>query len=100
MPFAIITRDKLGTSLREEYRAAHYAYLEANLPRLIASGGLRDSLDEAFIGGLIVYDTESEEEARAFAASDPFTKAGLFESVEIIRWRAAFMNAARVLTKQ
>ena len=47
-------------------------------------------------GGIIILDTDDREEAELFAANDPYTKAGLFESVEITRWRKVFFNGERV----
>jgi uncharacterized protein YciI len=37
-------------------------------------------------GSLIVIEAESLDAARVIAASDPFAKAGLFETVEIRPW--------------
>tara|TARA_A100001011_G_scaffold371434_1_gene428750 strand:+ start:956 stop:1120 length:165 start_codon:yes stop_codon:yes gene_type:complete len=38
---------------------------------------------EEMIGSLIVLDANSLEEAKQFAANDPYSQAGLFETVEI-----------------
>jgi hypothetical protein len=40
-------------------------------------------------GSLIILDLADLAEARAFAAGDPFAKAGLFESVSIRPWKKA-----------
>ncbi len=97
MPFMILTRDKPGHKhVREAHRAAHYAHLERHLHLLLASGGLRTDADDDFLGGLIVLDTDSRAEAQRFADADPFTIAGLFETVEIERWRAAFLDRRKV----
>ena len=96
MAFLVLTYDKAGHKhVRDEHRAAHYAHLEAHLPKLIASGGLRDDADENFIGGAIIFDTDSREEVERFVEEDPFTRAGLFERVEIVRWRPAFFDRQR-----
>lgn len=98
MPFLILTFDKAGHDrVRDEHRAAHYAHLRAHQAQLIASGGLRDDADGKFIGGAIMLDTDSREEAERFAESDPFSRAGLFERVEIVRWRPAFLNGQSVM---
>lgn len=98
MPFLILTFDKAGHAhIRDAHRAAHYGHLRAHQAQLIASGGMRDEADEHFIGGAIMLDTDSREAAEAFAASDPFTQAGLFERVEIVRWRPAFVNGQSVM---
>lgn len=98
MPFLILTFDKADHEhVRDAYRAAHYAHLHSHQAKLIASGGLRDDADQNFIGGAIILDTDVREEAERFAATDPFTEAGLFERVEIVRWRAAFLNGQSVV---
>lgn len=98
MPFMILTFDKPGhRDVRDRHRAGHYAHLQAHQAKLIASGGLRDDSDVDFIGGAILLDTDDRAEAERFAASDPFTRAGLFERVEIVRWRPAFLNGESVI---
>jgi uncharacterized protein YciI len=46
-------------------------------------------LDEAgaMTGSLIVLSVASLDEARAWAAADPYAKAGLFQSVAIREWK-------------
>lgn len=41
-------------------------------------------------------DCDSREEAEAFVAADPFTDAGLFETIQIIRWKKAFLDRKRI----
>jgi len=97
MAFLILTIDKPGHKhVRDAHRAAHYRHIEAHLDKILAGGGLRDDEDAAFLGGAILFDAHTREEAQAFAGADPFTQAGLFERVEIIRWRPAFLNRRRV----
>jgi uncharacterized protein YciI len=40
-------------------------------------------------GSLLVIDAAARSAADAFAAGDPYGKAGVFEKVEIRSWRAA-----------
>ena len=85
MPFALICRDKPGAlEIRKANRDAHLAYA-AEHPILI--GG--PMLDEAgaMTGSLLILDVETRAEAEAFAANDPYARAGLFESVEIAAWK-------------
>ena len=42
-------------------------------------------------------DTDDRAEAERFIAEDPFTKAGLFQSVTVVRWRKAFFNRERLI---
>jgi uncharacterized protein YciI len=90
--YMIYTRDRAdGTPLRDTHRAEHYAYLRQHAHRLIASGGIQDE-DRRYVGGMIVLDVDTLAEAEAFAAADPFTRAGLFEQVVITRWVQVFLN--------
>ena len=74
----------------------HLAYLEANLPRLLAAGAkLRDDGTTAW-GSVYIVDIEDRVAAEAFIAADPFDKAGLFATVAITRWRKGFFDYRRV----
>lgn len=96
MAFLILTMDKPGTEqIRAQFRAQHYAFLEERIASLIASGGLQDDGGESFIGAAILLDCDTRAEAEAFVAADPFTAAGLFESVNIVRWKKAFLDGMR-----
>jgi len=98
MPFAIQTIDKAGHGhLRIDVRAAHVAYLKANLAKMIAGGALLDDDGASGFGGIILLDTDDRGEAEAFVANDPYTLAGLFESVKISRWRKAFLDGRCLL---
>lgn len=98
MPYAIITHDKPDSSaLRDEHGAAHRRYLDNNKERLIAAGAMLDDGGTSPHGSIFLIDTDDREEAEAFLAEDPFSKAGLFEEVTITRWRKAFLNHERFI---
>ena len=85
MRFALIAKDKLGSlDIRKANREAHVAYLKASDAVEMAG----PFLDEAgnMCGSLIVLEFEDITEAQAWSAEDPYKKADLFESVEIIAW--------------
>lgn len=85
MLIALIARDKPGAlQTRLENRDAHVAYLKANTI-VSQAGPLLDDAGE-MCGSLIVLDVEDMAAAHAFVAGDPYGKAGLFESVELIAW--------------
>lgn len=97
MPFMIYSVDKPNSKpIRDEHRAAHFAFLEKHQERLLASGGLQDDAGERFIGSCILLDVDTREQAQAFVNEDPFTKAGLAQEVVIKRWKAAFFAGKRV----
>jgi uncharacterized protein YciI len=76
-------------ALRMATREAHFAYARAR-PGMIKLGG--PFLDEAgeMAGSLIILEAEDMAAAKAFNAEDPYTLAGLFQSVEVRPWRATF----------
>ncbi|MGH6943850.1 MAG: YciI family protein [Geminicoccaceae bacterium] len=98
MPYAIITRDKpKSLELRNQTRGVHVEYLTRHKEKLLAAGAMTDEAGEGGYGGVIIVDTESREEAEAFIQNDPFTKAGLFSAIEVVRWRKAFFNKERLV---
>ena len=93
MPFLIYSTDKPDHGdLRNEVRAEHLAYLQSHIDRLLAGGAVLNNDSGAPFGSAIILDTEDQAEAEQFAANDPFTKAGLFESVVVTRWRKAIFD--------
>ena len=85
--FALMCFDKPGgLPIRVANREEHLAYLRrTNLHRY--GGPLLDENGEA-CGSLIVIEADDLGDAKAFAALDPYAKAGLFERVEIRGLRA------------
>jgi hypothetical protein len=83
--FTLICTDKADRlALRMENREAHLAYLRETGVVKEAGPFLND--EGAMCGSLIVIEADSREGAEAWAASDPYAKAGLFAKVRIERW--------------
>ncbi len=98
MAYAIITIDKPNSlQLRNERRAEHLDYLTENRGKLLAAGAKCDDQGEGGYGGVIIVDTDDRAEAESFIENDPFTKAGLFSSIEVVRWRKAFFDFERLV---
>ena len=98
MPYAIQTVDKPGSAaLRARVRDEHLKYLDAHLHLLLAAGAVTSDDGTGGHGGILIVDTDDRKEAEAFAAGDPFTKAGLFEKVTVTRWRKAYFNKQRLV---
>jgi uncharacterized protein len=98
MPYAIITRDKPNSlHLRNAARAEHLEYLTRHQDKLLAAGAMTDDDGQGGYGGIIIVDTEDRAEAEAFIRDDPFTKAGLFSGIEVVRWRKAFFDKKRLI---
>ena len=93
MPYIIETFDKPGhQAVRQQQRAAHLEYLDANKGLLPACGAkLQDDGADAG-GGLYLVDLDTREAAQQFIDADPFAQAGLFERVAITRWRKAYVD--------
>lgn len=82
---ALIAKDKPGAqAVRAENRPAHIDYLKST--GLVAQAGPFLDADGGMIGSLIILDVADMESARSWADNDPYAKAGLFGSVELIQW--------------
>lgn len=93
MPFHIETFDKPDHhELRLQVRPEHLDFLEARKDMLLACGAKLDDSGDFAHGGVYIVDTDAREEAERFIAEDPFTQAGLFQRIEITRWRMAYFD--------
>ncbi len=83
---ALICIDKIGhLQTRLDTRPAHVDYLKQT--GVVSQAG--PFLNEAgeMIGSLVILDVASLADAEAWAAADPYAKAGLFETVTIREWK-------------
>lgn len=84
---AIICLDKPGAlEIRKANREAHLAHIRNAGRAIVAAGPLLDD-DGEMCGSLLIHDGRDRNEAEAWAAADPYARAGLFQSVEIRPWR-------------
>jgi uncharacterized protein YciI len=98
MPYLIQSKDKPDHGqLRDQVRPTHLEYLKSKLDKILAGGAVLADDGGGAHGSVIIYDTEDRAEAEEFAANDPFTKAGLFESVTVTRWRKAIFDREMVV---
>ena len=96
MLFALICTDRPGgLDLRLATRSQHLAFLETYQSKLAHAGALLD-LDGRPCGSLLVIDVGDRAEAEGFAASDPYAKAGLFESTVIRPFRPVFKDGEKL----
>ncbi len=87
MLYLIHAFDKPGhLDVRMENRPTHVDYLKSFGDKLHAAGPTLDTNGE-MNGSLVILDFEEQSEAEAFAANDPYAKAGLFEKVIIQPWK-------------
>jgi len=83
MLFAAHCLDKAGAlQVRLDNRADHLAYI-TKVDSVVFGGPLLQDDGETFKGSLLVFDVNSREEVDAILAADPYTKAGLFETVTV-----------------
>lgn len=86
MLIALIARDKPDhLQTRVDNRAAHLAYIEET--GVVAQAGPLLDQDGEMAGSLVILDVEDMAAGEAWAAKDPYNKAGLFEAVELITWK-------------
>ena len=92
MHFYIRCVDKPGhLDVRKANREDHLAYIKGGFAdRIVAAGPTLDPDMEGMNGSVFIIEFDSIEEAREFAANDPYAKAGLFESVVIRPFKKVF----------
>lgn len=77
-----------GAALRQHVRPEHKAYLGAVADRIAFAGPLTLDDGVTMIGSLLAIDFQSRDAANAWLADEPFTRAGLYDNVEV----HAFVN--------
>jgi uncharacterized protein YciI len=85
MLFALTCLDKPGSlQVRLDNRPAHLDYLNGSGCVQFAGPFIEDG---APVGSLVVIEAADRATAEAFAAADPYARAGLFASITIREWR-------------
>jgi uncharacterized protein YciI len=96
MLFAITNLDKPDSlALRTATRDAHLGYLDGIVAQLLLAGPVLNA-DGQPIGSLLVVEAENQAAAEAFAAADPYARAGLFETVIIRPYRIVYKDGKRL----
>jgi uncharacterized protein YciI len=86
MLFVLTAIDKENSlPLRMATREAHFAY--ARETRAVRLGGPFLDPDGNMAGSLIIFEAADLDAARAWAANDPYAKAGLFSRSELRPWK-------------
>lgn len=89
MIFMIRLLDKpQAADLRDRVRPEHKAYLAKVADRLAFGGPLVADDGKTMVGSLLAIDFDDREAAQAWLADEPFTRAGLYASTEVL----AFVN--------
>lgn len=87
MLFAIVAIDRPGRlERRKATRPAHLEFLANSADRVRAAGAFLAE-DGTPTGSLLIVEADTLADAEAMVAADPYTKAGLFESVTVRAWK-------------
>lgn len=96
MAFMIYCLDKPNhLEVRMANRPAHVDHLIKYESQLISAGPLLTPDGQTMIGSLLVVNVDDRASVDAFVAADPYSKAGLFQSVTIMPYRNVFPRAAK-----
>lgn len=83
--FLINARDKANSSdLRQATRQAHLEWAGEARHKIAMAGPVLSDDGETMMGSTFVIEFDTLEEAKSWAAEDPYAKAGLFDRTEII----------------
>lgn len=86
MLFVLICNDKKNSlALRTETRAAHLDYLKQTGVARFGGPFLND--EGEMVGSMLIIDVADKDAATAWAANDPYAKAGLFAKTKIRGWK-------------
>jgi uncharacterized protein YciI len=92
MLYAFICTDGPNSvELRMKVRPAHIDYLNGLGDRLKGAGPFTDDAGSP-IGTLAIIEAKDRADAEEIARNDPYTKAGLFATVEIRAWTWGLKN--------
>ena len=86
MRVALICIDKPDAlQTRLDNRAAHLAHIAAT--GVVEMAGPLLNTEAQMTGSLIILNVDAVADAQDWAMSDPYSKAGLFQSVTISEWK-------------
>lgn len=96
MLFAFIGKDKPGhLQTRLDVRPDHIAFLnDLNAKGTLKFAGPFLDDEEKPCGSLVVIEAQDRAAAEATFAADPYAKAGLFASSEVLQWNWVLNNPA------
>jgi uncharacterized protein YciI len=89
MIYTFVLLDKANAlPLRQQLRPAHRAYVGQVADRIAFAGALVGDDGETRVGSLLAIDFAHREEAMDWIQNEPFTRGGLYASVQV----QAFLN--------
>ncbi len=94
MYFIILATDKSNAAqVRQEARPAHLDYIQKFGKQIIAGGATLSEDGAVMTGSFLLVDMRDRAAVEEYLRDDPYVKAGLFERVEVRRWRKVIFNA-------
>jgi uncharacterized protein len=101
MHWMIKCRSKPGTGeLRKATIPAHRAHLDKYPDETWFSGPLFTDDGESAIGSLRFIEFPDRAAAEAYINTDPYSLAGIFENVDVVRWRPSLEHRQRSYDRQ
>ena len=67
-----------SAAIREEHLSAHLEYIETILHKIEVGGPMNTEENPEYTSSAIIYQVETEAEARSLYENDPYFKAGLY----------------------
>jgi uncharacterized protein len=96
MLFAVVCLDRPDSaSIRSRSLDEHRRYVDAHASSIVNSGPLLDDDGTTRSGQLFILDVPDRPSAAAFIHADPFTAAGVFETVLIRQFVPVFSDGSR-----
>ena len=88
MLWVLVAEDRTDAgSLRADTRDAHLAWIARTREHVVRAGPLLSDDGDTMLGSHIVADFPDRAAVEAWAAEDPYARAGLFVSVRITAWK-------------
>jgi uncharacterized protein len=88
MAFLVLCMDKPdGLPLRKKTRAVHLDYMIRHKAWVLFGGPLTSDAGDRAVGSVMMLDFPDRPSVETFLRDEPYTRAGLFESVIVRRWR-------------
>jgi hypothetical protein len=88
MHWVLLANDRADAgTIRADTRAVHLDWIAGSSDHVVRAGPFLSDDGESMLGSLLIIDFPDRKAAEAWAADDPYAKAGLFESVTITAWK-------------
>lgn len=79
----------VSKQIRADLLQEHLAYIEAHMHLILVGGALLDEDGSTRVGSAFLLNVKDLAEAERFSQNEPYRRAGLYQSISIIRMRRA-----------